>query len=33
MKYNLKLFDNITIENKKELVLKWCFRRKNTWFP
>ena len=23
MKYNLKLFDNITIENKKELVLKW----------
>ena len=23
MKYNLKLFDNITIENKKELVLTW----------
>ena len=23
MKYNLKLFDNITIENKKELVLLW----------
>ena len=23
MKYILKLFDNITIENKKELVLKW----------
>ena len=23
MKYNLKLFDNITIENKKELVLSW----------
>lgn len=23
MKYILKLFDNITIENKKELVLTW----------
>ena len=23
MKYNLKLFDNIPIENKKELVLTW----------
>lgn len=23
MKYNLRLFDNITIENKKELVLLW----------
>ena len=23
MKYNLKLFNNITIENKKELVLTW----------
>lgn len=23
MKYNLRLFDNITIENKKELVLTW----------
>ena len=23
MKYNLKLFDNITIENQKELVLTW----------
>lgn len=23
MKYNLRLFDNITIENKKELVLSW----------
>ena len=23
MKYILKLFDNITIENKKELVLLW----------
>ena len=23
MKYNLKLFDNITIENKKELFLTW----------
>ena len=23
MKYNLRLFDNSTIENKKELVLLW----------
>ena len=23
MKYNLRLFDNSTIENKKELVLSW----------
>ena len=23
MKYNLKLFDNITIENKNKLVLLW----------